>query len=111
MVNVDTEALKGCLALKRVEIDTPSVGAWMNGLLSVEELDLGANVNCIEKDALDGCTGITKIRVKAKTPPEVMKGNFKRKHYNNAVVYVPGGSIGVYRNADVWKKFDNISEF
>ena len=111
VTNVDADALKGCMALKKVEIDTDSVGAWMNGLLSVEELVLSENVRCIEKDALDGCTGIKKIYVSAPTPPEVLKGNFKRRHYNNAELYVSKGYLDVYSDADVWEKFDNIMEY
>lgn len=39
-----------------------------------------------------------------------MRGYFEKEVYANGILYVPAGSLELYKNAPDWKKFVNIKE-
>jgi len=44
-------------------------------------------------------------------PPKVGLHGFINTQYENTKLYVPTGTIELYKNASSWKSFKNISEF
>lgn len=79
-----------------------------SGLTSVI---MGENVKNIGRDAFDCCWGITNIYMQGANPPYVASDNFSDKHFVEAILYVPNGSLAAYQSADTWKKFWDIKEY
>ena len=102
-------------------------GCWPN-FTSLEELTIGDNLEKIEKWPYNGNlkkivigaslkelpsfssnTVLEEIKVKALIPP--IAGEFSSNSYLNTVLYVPTGSISLYKEAPIWKNFWSIKEF
>lgn len=45
------------------------------------------------------------------TPPSVGSDNFTNRHYLDATLYVPNGSLAAYQSAEPWKNFWEIKEY
>ena len=59
------------------------------------------------------CPGLISIHCKSKTPPSLdnlSSSPFDDNTYSSATLYVPQGSVEVYKSAKGWKKFQNIVE-
>ena len=79
----------------------------------LKTLTIGNSVTYISGFAFYGCTGLTSIHCLAEMPPSVYVGYgdpFSNDTYQTATLYVPTESYSAYKNADYWKKFDNIVE-
>lgn len=99
-----------------------------------EEYILGDNVTCIGDYAFNGCGGmksiiipnsvnsigryafhfcriLTNIYCYAEQVPEINGHPFEEGFYSvysNATLHVPAGSIDAYKNAEIWKNYENI---
>lgn len=99
-----------------------------------EEYILGDNVTCIGDYAFNGCGGmksiiipnsvnsigryafhfcriLTNIYCYAEQVPEINGHPFEEGFYSvysNTTLHVPAGSIDAYKNAEIWKNFENI---
>ena len=99
-----------------------------------EEYILGDNVTCIGDYAFHGCGGmksiiipnsvnsigryaflfcriLTNIYCYAEQVPEINGHPFEEGYYSvysNATIHVPASSIDAYKNAEIWKNFENI---
>ena len=112
--NVDSIAtgiFTGCTKLIKVSLNCKKVGRFFGTRESIKEIILGDNVLGILDNALDGCSGIRTIKCTNSRPPKVGTGNFTSSHYQNAILYVPQGSLDAYLTADIWKNFWDIQEF
>ena len=64
-----------------------------------------------------GCPSITTITLLGEIPPVIINTDdnyeydFTPQQYETVVLYVPEGSLDVYKSAYVWKEFFNIKEF
>ena len=64
-----------------------------------------------------GCLSITTITLLGEIPPVIINTDddyeydFTPQQYETVVLYVPEGSLDVYKSAYVWKEFFNIKEF
>jgi len=82
--------------------------AFVNSGLT--ELTLPATVKTIARMAFMNCKGLTKVTVKATTPPTVQANTFNGINAN-AVLYVPKGKKSDYEALPNWKsKFKEIKE-
>ena len=72
---------------------------------------LGSAVDTLEEYSFGYCVKLNTIICKAEVPP-VMNGAegsfFPSAVFQNATLYVPPSSVGAYRTAYVWEKFQNI---
>ena len=74
------------------------------------ELTLPATIKTIARTAFTNCKGLTKVTVKATTPPTVQANTFNGINAN-AVLYVPKGKKADYEAQANWKsKFKEIRE-
>ncbi|WP_454976941.1 leucine-rich repeat domain-containing protein [Capnocytophaga leadbetteri] len=82
--------------------------AFVNSGLT--EITLPATVKTIARMAFMNCKGLTKVTVKATTPPTVQANTFNGINAN-AVLYVPKGKKSDYEALPNWKsKFKEIKE-
>lgn len=86
------------------------------GLENLNAITFGQNINKLGEHILYDCTQLKKIHVIANTPPLIQKTTFdlnstnKDHIYENAILYVPNGSIINYKCSEGWYKFKNIIE-
>ena len=74
------------------------------------ELTLPATIKTIARTAFANCKGLTKVIVKATTPPTIQANTFNGINAN-AVLYVPKGKKADYEALPNWKsKFKEIKE-
>ena len=74
------------------------------------ELTLPATIKTIARTAFANCKGLTKVTVKATTPPAVQANTFNGIN-TDAVLYVPKGKKADYEALPNWKsKFKEIKE-
>ena len=73
------------------------------------QLNIGANVQNIPNFAFKRCFSITEMNVAAVLPPTIYSSTFGMVP-RSIPVLVPSGSGDVYRNAQYWEEFFNITE-
>lgn len=80
----------------------------------LEKLIIGENVSFIDGEAFNYDTKLTEIQILATIPPALGTGRggvFCSQTYANAVLIVPSGTAGAYRQTEGWKNFANIKEY
>ena len=75
---------------------------YCTGLTSIT---IPNSVTSIGYYAFNGCNDLSSVTVGWEHPLEVSKSIFNGINFNNALLYVPVGTEGEYRAADVWKEF------
>ncbi len=106
-------AFMNCTGLTSVTIGegVTTIGDYaFNGCTNLETILIGKGVATIAYRAFYNCTGLASIYLTGDVPPTVLSG-FTTTQYENAVLYVPKGTLTTYQAADVWKEFKNIREF
>jgi hypothetical protein len=80
-----------------------------NTCTRLKKVTFGSSVDSVGMYSFGGSTAVTSITSRAVTPPYLRGvGSFSDKVYNNAVVSVPRESLDAYREALVWRRFNNI---
>lgn len=74
-----------------------------NGCIKLLSIKLPESVNEIGEEAFNNCSSLISITVKAETPPSAGWGVFSNT--NEAPIYVPSGSVDVYKEAYIWKDY------
>ena len=82
--------------------------------------DLPATLTVLDYNAFSNASSLTRLNVRATTPPACVTyidprshqiyEPFNSNHYSNVELVVPQGCAQAYRDADIWKKFTNITE-
>lgn len=72
-------------------------------------ITIPANVTSIGNNTFWGCTRLTSITSLATTPPVCGTAVFDLINKNVCTLYVPEGTVDLYKAADQWKDFLNIS--
>lgn len=130
VVEIGDNAFNGCESLISVVIPESVVKIGItafNGCRGMTSLTIGANVETFGRRVFSGCTAIENLtimgdkmadivsekitKVTLFSPMPFKASKFKDEVYENATLYVPNGSLELYRAADVWKEFKNIAEF
>ncbi len=81
---------------------------------SLTALRFPASVNKIELNAFRNCGNLTAVYVPWETPIKITaKSVFPQKSNGTilANLYVPEGTLDLYKSANIWKKFQNIQEY
>ena len=69
------------------------------------------SVNDIGTCAFIGCTGLRKVVSLIENPIDVdVENKFSSSTFQDATLYVPVGTIDLYKSANGWKDFVNIVE-
>lgn len=90
VTGIDVYAFEGCTGLETINI--PSV------------------LTSVGQGAFAGCTGLKSVYSKIVTPFDISKDVFTEETYSTATLFVPKGTISLYREAEGWKLFQNIIE-
>ncbi len=105
------EVFYGCEGLRAVDFGSAleSVGSRaFNNCSRLESVVFPATMTTISADAFAGCTGINTVTCYASVPPTASDSSFAGDVYKNASLYVPTASLDTYKEAEVWKNFENI---
>ena len=85
------------------------------GFSPMEKLTLGKMVDRLKNSYFYGATNLREIYSENTVPPVAFEDYgmyyFADATYENAVLYIPKGSLEAYRTADTWRKFANIVEY
>ncbi|QZT38244.1 leucine-rich repeat domain-containing protein [Halosquirtibacter xylanolyticus] len=78
----------------------------------IETIVFPSSLNSIESCAFRGTSSnLQTIHIHALTPPVVTgKKTFDESSYRNTTLYVPQGTLTKYKEATIWKEFNNIEE-
>ena len=81
------------------------------GNQGLKRITIPAGVTFIGDQAFNYCPNLTRIDIKAATPPEIQSGpNSWFSNVENCSICVPWGCKSVYQQTDMWEDFQNIFE-
>jgi len=110
---IDLFAFQMCYALKKIEIpnSVDSICGWaFNACKSLKTIIIGNSVTFIDWFAFGPMfDNLKQIFIKAGTPPQLHKTSFNGID-TTIPVYVPCGSINLYKADTIWNLFTNIQE-
>ena len=109
-------AFAGCSSLESVTFHCNKINNGFFNLESIREIIIGDEVKIIENGAFRLCTGLTSVYSMIEKPyalPDWDKEGFTfgKKTLNEAILYVPIGTIDKYKATDGWKEFKHIEEW
>ena len=84
-------------------------GAFYN-CHSLTSVTIGNSVAAIGDLAFWSADNLTEINIFSTTPPALSENSFYEEIYTTATVWVPRGTIDIYRSAEYWTQFSNIRE-
>ena len=112
VTSLETYAFCGCSSFTEVVIPS-SVRSMGYGTFydcsSLTKVTLGSSLTNIGADAFKNCAALETIIIHASTPPTISSNTFMDYHYSNVHLMVPKNSLSVYKSADYWKNFTNIT--
>ena len=95
----------GSLTSVTIPDSVTSIGdSAFSGCTSLSSIIIPNKIISIEDDAFKGCSKLASITVLPKTPP-TLGTNVFYKIASNAVIYVPSGSVDVYKSATNWSSY------
>lgn len=103
-------SFKDCTALRFMKLTEgiKSIGKTaFSGCTALEGVEFSENLVSIGDGAFTGCTALMTIRSWAEIPPEGL-ATFPDTVKNNAVVYVPDGTVEDYKDSPTWEDFLNF---
>lgn len=69
------------------------------------------NSETIGSNAFKGCTAVESLKVARKEPAQASEDSFDTAMYQNTKLLVPEDGETPYRDADVWRNFNNIEAY
>ncbi len=112
ITSIEDNTFAHCSALKAINIpdNITSIGSQAFSMCnSLKEIRFPNSINRIGNLALLGCNSLTSIYCAWETPLEC-NPDISTAVLNNAVLYVPKGSVSKYREVSPWSKFAHIEE-
>ena len=109
----DKGAFEDCTGLTSINIpnNVRYIGEnAFNNCTGLATITIPSSVTSIRYKAFGGCTGLAAVAVGWQTPLQVNKYVFDGVTLNRVKLIVPVGRKGIYRAADVWKRFNPIVE-
>ena len=109
--SIDSDVFRGCSGLTTVIIPESVQGigvqafADCTGLTSV---DISSSVTAIAAHAFQNCGSLAEVYCRAENVPETGGDAFEGTPITSAMLYVPVGSIGLYKETAPWSKFGSF---
>ncbi len=112
ITSLDYSCFKDCSSL--IEVSLPSgitsLGDWcFLGCSSLKSINLPESINSLGSSCFSGCKGLASVYVYAEQLPTMGYTVFENCDANNCILYVPKGTIDMYRQSD-FGYFKNIVE-
>ena len=80
------------------------------GCTSLSSIILPCHLSSIGERAFWECRNLNEIHCASETPPALKPGWFWSVGYSTCKLYVPSGTLEVYRSAPLWGNFENVAE-
>ena len=113
VTSIGESAFSGCSGLTSINIpnSVTSIG-WgaFYGCSGLTSINIPNSVTSIGRWAFHNCSGLTAVAVGWQTPLAINQDVFDGVTLNRVKLIVPAGRKGIYRAADVWKRFSPIVE-
>ena len=112
VITIDEQAFYDCSGLTEVNIPNTVTTIGSQAFCSCSGLtavSIPNSVTSIGNGAFCDCGGLEKI-YNQMLEPLTCKPGFSDENYEDAILYVPTGSLEAYINADPWRNFRNIEE-
>lgn len=77
---------------------------------NLKSITIPSTCTTIHRNAFEGSNNISDIYCKTSTPPNIYIDTFTESTYQNAILHVPSNTKTLYKNTDVWNKFEQITE-
>ena len=111
VTSIGATAFSNCKYMKKITIPNrvTSIGAYaFSGCVELTSATIGSSVTSIGNEAFYGCSTLTSISNYATIPQQINDGVFYNVNKNTCILYVPKGSVDLYKTASVWSDFFNI---
>ena len=111
VTSIGDHAMNRCSSLKNIFIpnSVESIGTYaFYGCSELQSVVMGNSVTAIGEGGFGGCDKLDTIKMLGEIPPTAFDNTFSNY---DATLYVPIGSAGIYRSADVGTTFSLIEEF
>ena len=113
VTSIGESAFSDCSGLTSINIpnSVTSIG-WgaFYGCSGLTSINIPNSVTSIGRWAFHNCSGLTAVAVGWQTPLAINQDVFDGVTLNRVKLIVPAGRKGIYRAADVWKRFSPIVE-
>ena len=110
---IASAAFRNCTSLPSVTISNSvskideSAFAYCTSLSSIT---IPNSTTTIDEHAFEGCSNLKSIYV-GSTPAQITASTFNHVDKTTCVLYVPKGSLSLYKSSNFWKEFESIKEF
>ena len=114
VVEIGKYAFQSCSALTSITLGNSVTSLGMcafYGCSGLTSVSIPNSVTFIEDGAFYGCSGLTSVTANWDTPMKIPSLVFLGIDKSACVLYVPKGTVELYRAASVWSEFTNIQEY
>lgn len=111
--NIEEDAFAYCKLLSCVVLpkNLSSVGKFaFYACSALESVEISSSVTSIGDHAFNYCNELTQVYSYIAEPFAINSNVFSATAKENATLYVPQGTLDLYKEADGWKEFANIVE-
>jgi len=112
VTSIGWDAFRGCdLTNVTIGNSVTTIEGWaFQGCASLTSIIIPKSVTTIGEGVFDDCTGLKEIHNNNPVPQIINSNIFSGVDKTTCKLYVPKGSYNAYKNAPVWRDFENIIE-
>lgn len=88
---------------------TNILSGTFNHCNNLETITIPSTCQTIYQYAFDDCDNISDIYCQALTPPTIFENSFTEATFQNAMLHIAPNAIDLYKNTDIWKKFEHVT--
>ncbi len=106
--------LAGCISIDSPDIlneNLTEIGKYaFSNWNSLRTFIIPKNVESIGDYAFENCISLTEVTAKPSTPPTIGTETFSGVKTSEATLYVPDGSVNIYKATPVWNNFNIFND-